>query len=189
MKQKDSIVIPLEKVEFGINLIRDNVFEFVKDVRLLLSESRTAHVVGLLELAIQELGKAELLKQKFREQMKMLMHEVKEGKLLTQRSIRMEEFYDHNKKHDIGIKLLREDVRKIEQQIFSPFSSGGFLSKDVNINESSRLNDFYVNWENEDWRLPSPTMTFGDFMPPNKLLIQLKTLSEAIEEAAKTIMI
>lgn len=79
-RRKTSVEIPLWEVEFGIDLILVNVLELVDDVRLLLSESKTAHVVGLLEFAVQELGKAELLKQRFREQMKLQMDEKKKAK-------------------------------------------------------------------------------------------------------------
>lgn len=97
----------------------------------------------------------------------------------------MDEFCDHSKKHDAGIKLLPEDARKVEQQIFLPFSKGGFVTKDESISESLRLRDFYVDWKNGSWRIPSPTMTFGGCTPSRKLLNQLGMLADAIEEATK----
>ena len=181
-KRADSVKIPLEEVNFGIGLILDNVLGLVEDARLILRESRTAHVVGLLELAIQELGKAELLRKGFDEQLKERMTWAKEGKTITLRFVEIKGFYGHDIKHDAGVKLLSEYVTKVEQRKFWPFSEGGFVGKDVSISERLRLEDFYVDWENGKWKLPSPTMIFGD-IPSEKLLVQLGALADAIEKA------
>lgn len=180
---KKSVEIPLHKVDFGITLILDNVHAFIEDARLLLRHSTTTHVVGLLEFAIQELGKAELIKQQFRSQMELRMKEVESGEVMHPRFVRINGFYSHDKKHKAGIKLLSEDVRKIEKRIFKPFAGGGFVSEDTNIDESLRLTDLYVNWVSGDWLLPSPTMASGGFTPSEELLNQLHNLASAIEEA------
>jgi AbiV family abortive infection protein len=176
--------IPLYEVEYGIGLIIDNVQEFVKETRMLLENSWTQHAVGLLEFAIQELGKAKLLKKEFNNQMSLRMEDVKKGEKLTPRFVQLPEFYDHSKKHNAGISLLPKEVRKIERYFFSLTSESGFVAKDTDIDESLRRMCLYVDWEKGDWKFPSPTMIMGD-MPSSKFFTQLKVLAEAIDMAAE----
>lgn len=179
---KNSVQIPLHKVDFGINLILSNVHAFIEDARLLLNHSRIAHVIGLLEFAIQELGKAELIRRQFHSEMELREKKIESGEVMHPRCVRINGFYSHDKKHKAGIKLLPKNVRKIEKWIFEPLAEGGFASEDVKISESERRADLYVDWRNEDWVLPSPTMN-KDFPPSPKLLAKLTTLVDAIENA------
>jgi AbiV family abortive infection protein len=66
LRSKDKLVIPLQKVEEGIDLCLKNASQFCKDAKLLNSNSSAQHALGLCMFAIEELGKAHLLtEQKF----------------------------------------------------------------------------------------------------------------------------
>ncbi|MCW4052684.1 MAG: AbiV family abortive infection protein [Candidatus Bathyarchaeota archaeon] len=187
-KSRTKTEIPLEKAEFGITLILDNVLEFVRETRILLGKSRTTHSRGLLELAIQELGKAKLLKRRFLEQTRLMMDDVKKRKKLTPRNIQIEEFFDPAKKHENGTSMLREDAREIADQILPRFLMKGSLRRNLKTSGELEQKVFSVNWENGEWSLPSPTKVFEGFNPPKKLLIQLGILTDAIEDAAKRLI-
>jgi hypothetical protein len=56
--------IPLNKVAEGADLCLDNAVQFCSDARVLSEESSCDHALGLCIFAIEELGKAILLKEK-----------------------------------------------------------------------------------------------------------------------------
>jgi len=184
-----SLEIPLEKAEFGITLILDNVLEYVKETRILLSKSRTAHSKGLLQLAIQELGKAKLLKLGTIGPRRSLMNDMKNGKTLKQRKVRIEEFYDIGRKWEIGLDLLPEEAKESANQILLSYSKDDFSDKNSEITEVLKSKAFIVDWEEGDWSLPLPAKIFAGFEPSDKLLMQLSVITDAIEEAAKQLII
>jgi AbiV family abortive infection protein len=66
LRRKDKLVIPLQKIEEGIDLCLGNASQFCKDAKLLNSHASSQHALGLCIFAIEELGKAHLLtEQKF----------------------------------------------------------------------------------------------------------------------------
>jgi len=187
-KSGTSVEIPLKKAEFGISLILDNVLEFVKETRILLDKSRTIHAGGLLAFAIQELGKAKLLRQGVREQTQLLTDKVKKRQKLTSRNVRIEGLLDAAKKRDLGISLLPEEAREIADQVLPRPRSASTINKNLEDSAAWLAKSFLVNWEDGEWGLPSPTRVFAGFEPPKARLVHLGILTEAIEDAAKQLI-
>lgn len=183
-----SVEIPLKKAELGISLVLDNVLELVKETRILLDKSRTIHAGGLLAFALQELGKAKLLKQGVREQTQLLTDNVKKRQKLTSRNVRIEGLLDAMKKHEVGISLLHEEAREIADQVLPRPRSNSTLNKNPKDSAVWLVQSFLVHWEDGEWGLPSPPRVFAGFEPPKARLVDLGILTEAIEEAAKQLI-
>jgi hypothetical protein len=187
-KSGTTAAIPLTKAEFGISIILDNVLEFVKETRLLLDKSRTTHARGLLGLATQELGKAKLLKQGLREQTQILTDHVKKRQKLTSRHVRIEGLHDAAKKYEIGTSLLPKEARAIADQVLPRPRSSHLPKNNLKDTEAWIVPSFLVTWEDGEWGLPAPPRIFAGFEPPKQLLMHLRLLTEAIEEAAKQLI-
>jgi AbiV family abortive infection protein len=62
LKSKTKLTIPVDKIPEGIDLCLRNASQFCADAKLVNNESNYNHALGLCLYAIEELGKAELLK-------------------------------------------------------------------------------------------------------------------------------
>ncbi len=187
-KSETTVEIPLYKAEFGISLMLDNVLELVKETCILLDKSRTTHAVGLLAFAIQDLGKAKLLKQGVREQTRILTDNVKRRQKLTSQYVRIEGLLDAARTHEIGTSLLPKEAREIADQVLPRPPSISILNRNPRESAVWLVKSFLVNWEDGEWGLPPPTGVFAGFEPPKALLVHLGILTGAIEEAAKQLI-
>ena len=64
MNGKKPLVIPLSKIAEGVDLCLENASRFCSDANLLIEKASYEHALGLCVFAIEELGKAVLLKSK-----------------------------------------------------------------------------------------------------------------------------
>jgi hypothetical protein len=183
-----TVEIPLNKAELGLSLVLDNVLELVKETRILLAKSRTTHAGGLLGLALQELGKAKLLKHGLREQTQILTDKVKRRQKLTSRTVRIEGLLDAAKRHETGTSLLPKEARAIADHVLPRPRSNSPRNKHPEDAAGWIVTNFLVNWEDEEWGLPSPPRIFAGFEPPKQRLIHLRILTDALEEAAKQLI-
>lgn len=184
MTKNRTLTIPHHELENGIIWILQNASEFVVDACLSLNQRRTTHVAGFLALAIQELGKAELLRLEFQNLLRQIMEEAQDGKVVSHKYAEIKDFYDHRVKHDLGIELLPEDVRKIIQWKLRPFSEKGVEEEYFSIDEEFRLLDFYVDYKN-GWGFPRPGYGIGGVEPPDIEITMLIDLADAIDRVVK----
>jgi AbiV family abortive infection protein len=63
LKNKNILTIPLKSVAEGVELCLDNATQFCSDAKALVEISSCQHALGLCIYAIEELGKATLLKE------------------------------------------------------------------------------------------------------------------------------
>jgi len=63
MRAKEKLTIPIDKIVEGIVMCLKNSAQFCADAKLLCKESSCQHAFGLCLYAIEELGKAQMLKE------------------------------------------------------------------------------------------------------------------------------
>lgn len=64
MNGKTTLTIPLDKIREGADLCLENALQFCSDARVLIEKSSYEHALALCLFAIEELGKASMLKEK-----------------------------------------------------------------------------------------------------------------------------
>jgi AbiV family abortive infection protein len=55
--------VPRARMQEGIDLCKTNISDFLKDARLILAQNRLNHAYVITEFAVEEFGKAAILKE------------------------------------------------------------------------------------------------------------------------------
>ncbi len=143
----------------GIRLILDNVSQYVKDARLLVSDSSVAHATVLTLYASEELGKASLLFQA-KENRKFVV----DSRLFRSKNahrLKMEEA-----RHLLGDSVILQS--SVIGRARVPFILG---APDVEASPNLRMDCTYVDFRDEKW-------VFGASFPVEHLANLLNRLEE-----------
>ena len=142
-------VIPLGRLEEGLDLCAQNVRDFVLDAKNLLSNGHGYHAVALAIFAFEELGKYSELKRLGEESAKIGASSLK---------VKDDLFRLHNYKQDIAKQLVPADTMILIPRYFSDtyFSPKYFGTKEVMVEPNLRLECVFVDWLNGDWRYGTP---------------------------------
>jgi AbiV family abortive infection protein len=145
--------IPADKIGDGLRLCDRNIRQFAKDVRILLKESSDYHAIALAIFAFEELAKySELRKAK---------------ESATQGTVKIDKRLlggpgAHRYKQDIARKLIPPEAMIVMPAAFDPahFDSKHFMTEDVKVSPTLRLDCVFVNWKEEEgrWDLGCPVL-------------------------------
>ena len=145
--------IPTDKIGDGLRLCDRNIRQFAKDVRILLKESSDYHAIALAIFAFEELAKySELRKAK---------------ESATHSSVKIDKRLlggpgAHRYKQEIARKLIPPKAMIVMPSLFDParFDSKYFMTDDVEVSPTLRLDCIFVNWKEEEerWDLGCPVL-------------------------------
>jgi len=144
MGRKDEwVTIPREQLHLGISKCLDKAKALLTDARILLKSSSLLHASTLFSFALEEFGKAILLKEAL--------------DLRSDDPAQIIGFLDHETK----LQKLRSHVPEQWIQMFpGAFQGnafqGGVFQVDVIADLGTRLKSLYVDWDERthDWRIP-----------------------------------
>jgi AbiV family abortive infection protein len=112
LRKKERLEIPVKNIPVGITVCLENAESFCFDAKTLAEKSSLQHALGLCIYAVEELGKAELLKEKWIGSLETVVFKLQKPKVILkdrpslknwkQRGFRKNKeinpFYDHNAK-------------------------------------------------------------------------------------------
>lgn len=144
-----SIEIPVKDVPRGIELCLTSSERFLRDAATILGLN-PGHSAAILALALEELGKARMLRDKaqgLKPNQNIVFHRNKRN--------RFNEFYDHAKKLAEGKSLLpTPDVLMVSSARIGRAQIEFFAvgQQDVVVSHTTRLDAFFVDYVAGDWK-------------------------------------
>ena len=139
------IKIPREKLSEGIRLCLNEIRDYLSDAKLLIDKSSLHHAYILVQFACEELGKASILKNKFKES--------KPGDIVNVKDLL---FSDHKYKQDECWNLLGRELQVVYEGCFvgEGFTRQGFEITEF-MNSKTRLDAAFVNWNihEQNWEV------------------------------------
>ncbi len=146
--------IPREKIETGIACCLIRVSEYLLDAERLVEPQNAGQgtlqdAAILVTFAVEELGKAVILRKRSEEQVEaqtiVVEHQVFGGRDA------------HEHKQYEALKLIDANLKRLHKAAFSPEVFGrDFDIHDVDISPDTRLQLSFIDFENGDWSLPPP---------------------------------
>jgi len=146
--------IPREKIETGITLCLSRVSEYLQDaggliVQQNVSQGTLQDAAVLLTLAIEELGKAIILRMRSEEQATSELVQV-EHQVFGGRDA-------HEHKQSESFKLIDAKLKRLHRAAFSREAFGpDFDINDVDVSTDTRLKLSFVDFEDGEWSRPPP---------------------------------
>jgi AbiV family abortive infection protein len=135
--------IPKAKIQEGIDLCKSNVVDFLKDAKLIIAEKRLNHAYVMVEFAIEEFGKAILLKE--------ALEQNKSDPIIVKESV----FKSHKQKDEKAWNVLDSKYKTIYDE--GDFDDDGFDYKDfvtdTKAGHETRLHCAFVDFCYGNWYL------------------------------------
>lgn len=154
--------IPLTDLPSGIILALRTSAQKLDDAELLISKESFEDAVILIQFALEEFGKAVVLRENLEKGNEQVGDDV---------------FRNHPYKEDKAWSVLPSDLKTIYEGTFSPqdFSSQDFDTCKETISHKTRINATFVDWVAGNWKT-------GIQAEPDKLIRLIKGLRKEIED-------
>ncbi len=140
--------IPREKIEAGITASLNRVGEYLLDAeglsnRMDAGQGSLQDATILVTFAIEELGKAIILRKRSEEQGESKIISV-EHQVFGGRDA-------HEHKQSEAFKLIDADLKRLHRAGFGPHFGPGFDIKNVDISPTTRLELSFIDFNNGEW--------------------------------------
>jgi len=169
----DHIVIPLDQVDFGLNLIGDNILSFIQDNYALMRQRSDWHAVALAIFALEELVKYAELKR-----LKELA--IRANSLAIEVDKRL--FGHGRNSHEYKLTIAKEkeliplDAWTIHAGYFrSEYFSRKYFDTPTIISGALRLQNIYVDWKGGEW------LHGSEVVDPSRLKTFVDSISKTLE--------
>jgi len=145
------VKIPRDKIPEGIKRSVEEIKRYVSDAELLIEKTSLRHALILVQFAIEELGRASILKKRFEEAESKDIVEV-EDVLFGGRG-------SHKYKEDEAWRLLDPQLRTIHEGAFNRRHFTRHFDVSEVLTHNARLEVSFVAWDEyiKDWKIP-PTI-------------------------------
>jgi AbiV family abortive infection protein len=141
------VEIPREKIPEGIKRSVKEIERYLSDAKLLIENKSLRHALIMVQFAIEELGRVNILKKRFEEAESKDIVEV-EDILFGGRG-------SHKYKEDEAWRLLDSELRTIHEGDFNRRDFSRDFDVDEVLNHSTRLEITFVAWDEstKDWKI------------------------------------
>ena len=144
--------IPRGKIEAGITLSLSRVNEYLLDAERLSDQNPSQGTLQdaaiLVTFAVEELGKAIILRKRSEEQATTEIVKV-EGQVFGGRDA-------HEHKQSEAFKLIDAKLKRLHRAAFPEAFGPDFDIHDVDISPDTRLQFSFIDFKNGDWSRPPP---------------------------------
>jgi len=148
---REEIVIPLDRIDSGLQLIAGNTRRLIEDHYALMRDGSDWHAVALAIFALEELVKYYVLKRKKDDATKRQMTSVEVEELLFGRG----RGNSHKYKLDIARKehLIPPDTWTIHSARYNRayYDSAHYDTEDVVVSAALRTRDIFADWKQGEW--------------------------------------